>query len=316
MPARICVFGGINIDFFATTGRMPLPGQTVVGDSFLETGGGKGANQAFATARLGAQTHMIGAVGADSFGERLIADLGGVGVDTSGIVSIPDMHTGVALILLDGDKQNYIVQIPGANHSAGLGDISHSMEVLRNSDVLMLQREVSQEISLKLAREAKKHGITVVWDPAPAPSGVDDALLQLLRLADVVTPNETEAEALTGIPVVDFASAEAAAARIIEMGAQSVVITMGGQGGLLLEAGSQAPFTFQPLPVDVVDTVAAGDAFAAGLAVALAEGQSLTDSVKFGSVSGGLAVTSEGAMISMPTRDQVLRRLAEPEVRI
>ena len=316
MPARICVFGGINIDFFATTGRMPLPGQTVVGDSFLETGGGKGANQAFATARLGAQTHMIGAVGADSFGERLIADLGGVGVDTSGIVSIPDMHTGVALILLDGDKQNYIVQIPGANHSAGFGDISHSLEVLRNSDVLMLQREVSQEISLKLAREAKKHRITVVWDPAPAPSSVDDALLQLLRLADVVTPNETEAEALTGIPVVDFASAEAAAARIIEMGAQSVVITMGGQGGLLLEAGSQAPFTFQPLPVDVVDTVAAGDAFAAGLAVALAEGQSLTDSVKFGSVSGGLAVTSEGAMISMPTRDQVLRRLAEPEVRI
>ena len=316
MPARICVFGGINIDFFATTGRMPLPGQTVVGDSFLETGGGKGANQAFATARLGAETHMIGAVGADSFGERLIADLGGVGVDTSGIVSIPEMHTGVALILLDADKQNYIVQIPGANHSAGLGDITHSMEVLRNSDVLMLQREVSQEISLKLARGAKKHGITVVWDPAPAPSSLDDALLELLRLADVVTPNETEAEALTGIPVVDFVSAEAAAVQIIEIGAQSVVITMGGQGGLLLESGSDEPFTFQPLPVDIVDTVAAGDAFTAGLAVALAEGQSLTDAVKFGRVSGGLAVTSEGAMISMPTRDQVLGRLTEPEVRI
>ena len=316
MQPRICVFGGINIDFFATSNLMPRPGQTVVGDSFLQTGGGKGANQAFGTARLGAWTHMIGAVGEDVFGERLINDLNDVGVDSSGIVRVPDMHTGVAMILLDSDKQNYIVQIPGANARAGLTNIEPSLDILATCQVLMLQREVSQEISLKLAREAKKHGITVVWDPAPAPSSVDDALVQLLRLADVVTPNETEAEALTGIPVVDFASAEAAAARIIEMGAQSVVITMGGQGGLLLEAGSQAPFTFQPLPVDVVDTVAAGDAFAAGLAVALAEGQSLTDSVKFGSVSGGLAVTSEGAMISMPTRDQVERLLGESEVQI
>jgi ribokinase len=287
-----------------------------VGDSFLQTGGGKGANQAFATARLGAWTHMIGAVGEDVFGERLINDLNDVGVDSSGIVRVPDMHTGVAMILLDSDKQNYIVQIPGANARAGLTDIEPSLDILATCQVLMLQREVSQEISLKLAREAKKQGITVVWDPAPAPSSLDDALLELLRLADVVTPNETEAEALTGIPVVDFVSAEAAAVQIIEIGAQSVVITMGGQGGLLLESGSDEPFTFQPLPVDIVDTVAAGDAFTAGLAVALAEGQSLTDAVKFGRVSGGLAVTSEGAMISMPTRDQVLRRLTEPEVRI
>jgi len=287
-----------------------------VGDSFLQTGGGKGANQAFATARLGAWTHMIGAVGEDVFGERLINDLNDVGVDSSGIVRVPDMHTGVAMILLDSDKQNYIVQIPGANARAGLTDIEPSLDILATCQVLMLQREVSQEISLKLAREAKKQGITVVWDPAPAPSSLDDALLELLRLADVVTPNETEAEALTGIPVVDFASAAAAAVQIIEIGAQSVVITMGGQGGLLLESGSDEPFTFQPLPVDIVDTVAAGDAFTAGLAVALAEGQSLTDAVKFGRVSGGLAVTSEGAMISMPTRDQVLRRLTEPEARI
>ena len=316
MQPRICVFGGINIDFFATSNLMPRPGQTVVGDSFLQTGGGKGANQAFATARLGAWTHMIGAVGEDVFGERLINDLNDVGVDSSGIVRVPDMHTGVAMILLDSDKQNYIVQIPGANARAGLTDIEPSLDILATCQVLMLQREVSQEISLKLAREAKKQGITVVWDPAPAPSSLDDALLELLRLADVVTPNETEAEALTGIPVVDFASAAAAAVQIIEIGAQSVVITMGGQGGLLLESGSDEPFTFQSLPVDIVDTVAAGDAFTAGLAVALAEGQSLTDAVKFGRVSGGLAVTSEGAMISMPTRDQVLRRLTEPEVRI
>jgi len=316
MQPRICVFGGINIDFFATSNLMPRPGQTVVGDSFLQTGGGKGANQAFATARLGAWTHMIGAVGEDVFGERLINDLNDVGVDSSGIVRVPDMHTGVAMILLDSDKQNYIVQIPGANARAGLTDIEPSLDILATCQVLMLQREVSQEISLKLAREAKKQGITVVWDPAPAPSSLDDALLELLRLADVVTPNETEAEALTGIPVVDFVSAEAAAVQIIEIGAQSVVITMGGQGGLLLESGSDEPFTFQSLPVDIVDTVAAGDAFTAGLAVALAEGQSLTDAVKFGRVSGGLAVTSEGAMISMPTRDQVLRRLTEPEARI
>jgi ribokinase len=311
MPARICVFGGINIDFFATTGWMPLPGQTVVGDSFLETGGGKGANQAFAAARLGAQTHMIGAVGADSFGQRLIADLSGVGVDTSGVVIIPDMHTGVALILLDGDKQNYIVQIPGANHSAGLGDISHSLEVLRNSDVLMLQREVSQDISLLLAQEARKNEVKVIWDPAPAPQSRDDTLLELMKLADVVTPNETEAEALTGIQVTDFLSAEQAAKEISALGPRTVVITMGGQGGLVRTSNADEMFTFDPLSVDVVDTVAAGDAFAAGLAVALAEGQTLTDSVDFGRVSGGLAVTAAGAMVSMPSRDQVDQLLTE-----
>ena len=313
MSARICVFGGINIDFFATTERMPLPGQTVVGDSFLETGGGKGANQAFATARLGAQTHMIGAVGADAFGERLIADLGGVGVDTSGIVSVPDMHTGVALILLDADKQNYIVQIPGANHSAGLGDITHSLEALRNSDVLMLQREVSQDVSLQLAQEARKNDVKVIWDPAPAPQSRDETLLELMKLADVVTPNETEAEALTGIPVVDFASAEAAAVQIMKLGAQSVVVTMGAQGGLLLESDAEEVFIFSPLQVNTVDTVAAGDAFAAGLAVALAEGQTLRESVVFGRVSGGLAVTAQGAMISMPNRDQVEQQLSESQ---
>lgn len=311
MPARICVFGGINIDFFATTDRMPLPGQTVVGDSFLETGGGKGANQAFATARLGAQTHMIGAVGADSFGERLIGDLKGVGVDTSGIVSIPDMHTGVALILLDADKQNYIVQIPGANHSAGLGDISHSLEVLRNSDVLMLQREVSQDISLLLAQEARENDVKIIWDPAPAPQSRDDTLLELMKLADVVTPNETEAEALTGIQVTDFLSAEQAAKEISALGPRTVVITMGGQGGLVRTSNADEMFTFDPLSVDVVDTVAAGDAFAAGLAVALGEGRPLTESVQFGRVSGGLAVTAAGAMVSMPNRGRVDQWLAE-----
>ena len=309
MPARICVFGGINIDFFATTGRMPNPGQTVVGDSFLETGGGKGANQAFATARLGAQTHMIGAVGADSFGERLIGDLKGVGVDTSGIVSIPDMHTGVALILLDADKQNYIVQIPGANHSAGLGDISYSLDVLRNSDVLMLQREVSQEVSLLLAEEARKNDVKVIWDPAPAPQSRDETLLELMKLADVVTPNETEAEALTGIEVTDFSSAEQAAKEISTLGPHAVIITMGGQGGLVFTKDEM--FTFDPLSVDVVDTVAAGDAFAAGLAVALGEGRPLTESVQFGRVSGGLAVTAAGAMVSMPNRGRVDQWLAE-----
>ena len=175
----------------------------------------------------------------------------------------------------------------------------------------MLQREVSQEISLKLAREAKNHGITVVWDPAPAPSSIDDVLLELLKLADVVTPNETEAEALTGIPVVDFASAEAAAAQMMKLGAQSVVVTMGAQGGLLLESDAEEVFIFSPLQVNTVDTVAAGDAFAAGLAVALSEGQTLRESVVFGRVSGGLAVTAKGAMISMPDRDQVEQRLSE-----
>ena len=309
MSARICVFGGINIDFFATTERMPLPGQTVVGDSFLETGGGKGANQAFATARLGAQTHMIGAVGADSFGDRLIADLGGVGVDTSGIVSIPDMHTGVALILLDADKQNYIVQIPGANHSAGLGDISHSMEALRNSDVLMLQREVSQDISLLLAQEARKNDVKVIWDPAPAPQSRDDTLLELMKLADVVTPNETEAEALTSIKVIDFSSAELAAKEISLLGPRAVVITMGGQGGLVFTKDEM--FTFEPLDVETVDTVAAGDAFAAGLSVAIGERQTIRESVEFGRVCGGLAVTAAGAMVSMPNRHQVDRLLDE-----
>ena len=221
--------------------------------------------------------------------------------------SLTKISEKIDMAFIDADKQNYIVQIPGANHSAGLGDISHSLEVLRNSDVLMLQREVSQDVSLLLAEEAWKNDVKVIWDPAPAPQSRDSTLLELMKLADVVTPNETEAEALTGIEVTDFSSAEHAAREISALGPQAVIITMGGQGGLVLTNNDM--FTFEPLDVETVDTVAAGDAFAAGLSVAIGEGQSIRESVEFGRVSGGLAVTAEGAMISMPTREQVLEQI-------
>ena len=305
----IVALGGINMDMSATAERMPAPGETVFGESFRVSPGGKGANQAVAAARLGAEVRMIGRVGDDDFGRALTANLRREGIDASGVATDPDNPSGVAMILLDAQKQNRIVAAYGANLAADSAQIAAAQAALDGADALLLQLETPLEVALAAARAARDRGALVVWDPAPAIQMGADAY----RLCDVLTPNQTEAETLTGVRTSDRAAARAAARRLVQDGAPAVVVTL-GEGGAHCETREWSAF-IPPFAVPTLDTVAAGDAFAAALGVALAEGREMADAVRYASAAGALAVTRRGAQDAMPTRREVdaLFRTAPPD---
>ena len=296
----VVVLGGINMDLVATASRMPEPGETVFGQSFGTAPGGKGANQAVAAARLGADVRMVGRVGNDQFGPILLDGMRSEGIDVSRVAIDPDNPSGIAMILLDAQTQNYIVAVYGANMACDDRQVSAARNALIGADVLLLQLETPLNVALESAKSAKEMGVTVVWDPAPALEMGQDAY----ALCDVLTPNQVEAEFLTGIPVTDVASAAQAAETLVSQGAPAVVAKL-GEGGAFYATPVDRGFV-PPFAVEAVDSVAAGDAFAAGLGVALAEGRTLPDAVRFGSAAGALAVTSRGAQQAMPFRRDVI----------
>ena len=300
----IVVLGGINMDLVATSARMPEVGETVFGRSFHTAPGGKGANQAVAAARLGAEVRMVGRVGDDQFGPTLLEGMRAEGIDVSGVSVDPVNPSGVALILLDDQAQNIIVAVYGANMACDEQEDLSVRGALKGADVLLLQLEVPLPVAIRAAALAKEMGVIVVWDPAPALDMGRDAY----GLCDVLTPNQVEAEFLTGIAVTDPDSAERAAKALVDQGAPAAVAKL-GEGGAVFAAGDESGFV-PAFDVNAVDSVAAGDAFAAGLGVALAEGQPLTDAVMFGSAVGALAVTKSGAQEAMPFRHEVDALLA------
>ena len=296
---RIVVLGGINMDVVANVQRMPEAGETVHGDRFFMTGGGKGANQAVAAARLGAEVRMVGRVGDDDFGSTLLDALRSEGIDVSGVAPDPSNGTGVAVIMVDASGQNCIAEIYGANRASDETQLDAVKKAMEGADALLLQLETPPEVSLEAARYARNNGVRVIWDPAPAAEMPADGF----SAADFLTPNETEAEALTGIRVEDANSARDAAEALIAKGVGAAVITLGERGVYAVTENER--YFVPPFEVDVVDSVAAGDAFAAGLAVAISEGFSFEDALKFGAASGGLAVTKPGARDAMPSREEV-----------
>ena len=296
---RIVVLGGINMDVVANVQRMPEAGETVHGDRFFMTGGGKGANQAVAAARLGAEVRMVGRVGDDDFGSTLLDALRSERIDVSGVAPDPSNGTGVAVIMVDASGQNCIAEIYGANRASDETQLDAVKKAMEGADALLLQLETPPEVSLEAARYARNNGVRVIWDPAPAAEMPADGF----SVADFLTPNETEAEALTGIRVEDANSARDAAEALIAKGVGAAVITLGERGVYAVTENER--YFVPPFEVDVVDSVAAGDAFAAGLAVAISEGFSFEDALKFGAASGGLAVTKPGARDAMPSREEV-----------
>ena len=300
----IVVLGGINMDLVATSARMPEVGETVFGRSFHTAPGGKGANQAVAAARLGAEVRMVGRVGDDQFGPMLLEEMRSEGIDVSGVSVDPVNPSGVALILLDDQAQNIIVAVYGANMACDEQEVLSVRDALKGADVLLLQLEVPLPVALRAAGLARELGVTVVWDPAPALDMGQDAY----RLCDVLTPNQVEAEFLTGIAVTDPDSAERAAKALVDQGAPAAVAKL-GEGGAFFSTADGSGFV-PAFDVNAVDSVAAGDAFAAGLGVALAEGQPFPDAVMFGSAVGALAVTKSGAQEAMPFRHEVDALLA------
>ncbi|HIF43700.1 MAG TPA: ribokinase [Dehalococcoidia bacterium] len=298
-PTNIIVLGGINMDLVTFAPRFPRPGETVVGNSFLTYAGGKGANQAVAVSRMGARSAMVGRVGGDIFGPQLLDGLTTAGVDITGVGINPNEMSGIAVIGIDETAQNCITQILGANDTCGPAEAAEVKHRLPSAAALLLQLEVSIDLSLEVAREAKTLGVMVMLDPGP----VRPVPKELLNLCDVITPNETEAQALVNFPVTGPESAAEAALVLLDMGIGTVVVKLGAQGAYF--ANSSIGGLVLPFDVAAMDSVAAGDAFNGALAVSLTEGKDLREAVTIACAAGALSVTKTGAQDSMPERELV-----------
>lgn len=301
MGVKVVVVGSANVDMVAFVPKFPAPGETVLGTRFEMACGGKGANQAVACARLGAETWFVGRVGTDAFGDMLLQSFKEAGVHTDFIRRNTETPSGVALIFVDETGQNEIVVAPGANGRVSEEDIESAGSVWENAKALLVQFEIPLSTVGRAIGEASRHGATVVVNPAPAPK--EKLPEEWFGLVDVWTPNEREIEGLTGVSVTDIASAELAAKALLDKGAKAVVLTLGSNGSLV--ATLEFVKHFPAFPVQAVDATAAGDAFAAALTVRLAEGAPLEEAVVFANAAGALACTKVGAQPSMPTREEV-----------
>jgi ribokinase len=305
---RIVVVGSVNTDMVVKGKRLPGPGETVSGGSFLMAGGGKGANQAVAAARLGAEVTLIAKVGRDMLGDQAIENFGREDIRTDCILRSPDDHTGVALILVDDAGENLISVASGANHALTPEEIDRQAERIRKADMLVLQLETPLDTVFRAAKIAAEAGVPVILNPAPATPLPE----KLLACVTYLTPNETETELLTGIAVRDEDSAREAAERLLAAGTRHVIITLGAKGAQMTD--STGTLLIPSTSVDAVDTTAAGDAFNGGLAWALARGMALEKAVRQACLVGALSATRLGAQPSLPTKDE-LDRFVQSDVR-
>ncbi len=293
----VLVFGSINMDLVARTPRLPLVGETIIGQKFETIPGGKGANQAVAVARLGLPVAMIGRVGDDAFGQQLIQTLSNEGVRCDRISTSIGQSSGVAVIEVDDRGDNRIIVIPGANYCVDETDIAQLNSTISAAKMVLLQLEIPMTAVVAAAKIASKAGVSVILDPAPAQQTLPD---ELLEHTSILTPNQLEASQLVGFSVETLTDAEKAARTLLQKGVKLVVVKLGAQGSLCVTADD---VIYTPcFPVNVVDTVAAGDAFNGGLAVALTEGRSLRNSLRWATAVAALAVSRQGAQSAMPTQ--------------
>jgi ribokinase len=302
---HVVVVGGVNTDYLVKGERLPGRGETLEGEVFQEAPGGKGANQAVAVARLGCQVALIARIGADERGGRILDQLANEGVDVTYTHRRDEAPTGVALIMVDHSGEKQILTAPGANRQLTEADVRGAKKTIVASKVLLVQLEVplpAVRLALRLARAA---GVRTVLDPAPAvPLAAD-----MLKLVDVIRPNASEAETLTGVPVQDRASAAQAARVLLSSGVGAAVVQAGDAGDLLVTPNEEH---FLPrISVESVDATGAGDAFAAALAVGLAEHRPLIEAAAMGSAAAALATTKLGAQAGLPRREEVLRLVGQ-----
>jgi ribokinase len=296
---HICVVGSSNIDLTFRTPRLPRPGETIGGSQFHLGFGGKGANQAVMAARLGARVTMVGRVGSDIFGEQVLRNYREQGVDTTHVGTDPQRPTGTAAIVVDDQAQNAIIVVPGANLGLTPDDVRRAADAIRSADVLLCQLEVPVGTTREAFRVARTAGVRTILNPAPAVPLADE----LLQLADLCVPNETEAELLTGVPVPDLSGAGEAARRLLRRGPRTLILTLGAQGALLVDERSSEHFP--AVPVQAVDSAGAGDVFIGSLAVAWAEGKSLSKAVRRANAVAALSVTRLGTQAAFPSRAEV-----------
>ncbi|MBW5449096.1 ribokinase [Cohnella sp. CFH 77786] len=294
MSAEIVVVGSLNMDMVVSLDRRPERGETVLGSDFFMNAGGKGANQAVAARKLGATVAMIGKVGSDVFADQLLAGLESTGVDCSQIEKVPGAATGVAFVTLDPEGDNSIVVAPGANRLLKPEDIRAREEIIRQAKVLMVQLEVPLETVKEAIVIAKRHGVLVLLDPAPA----QPLPAELLGMVDYIVPNEKEIVQLTGVRVTDQVTAKIAAVELLRKGVSTVFAKLGEKGVVVV--GANRTFFVEPYEVEAVDSTAAGDAFAGAVGTAIAGGKDVWSAAKFASAIGAITVTRKGAQASMP----------------
>ena len=302
----ILVVGSVNMDLVVRTPHMPAPGETVLGEGFVTSPGGKGANQAVAVARLGGACRMIARVGQDAFGQSLLANLKADGVDCADVIPTTDAPSGVAMILVDSRGENSIVVASGANFRLTPDDLFSRAEAFEQAAVVVLQLELPLPTVRAAIQMARRHGCKIVLDPAPAQRNLPPELFQV----DVFSPNVSEAELLTGRKAIEERVDKQVASDLIARGAGAAVLKLGSRGSMVVTADSHF-YTVPPYRVQVEDTTAAGDAFTAALAVAVGRGERLHEAARFANAAGALACTKLGAQLAMPTADEVRLLMAD-----
>ncbi|AXU97949.1 MAG TPA: ribokinase [Erwinia persicina] len=304
---KLAVLGSINADHILNLTHFPRPGETVIGKQYQVAFGGKGANQAVAAGRSGADIAFIACVGDDDTGERIRQQLMNDRIDISPIEAVPGESTGVALIFVNGDGENTIGIHAGANAALTPVRVEQHQQVIADASALLMQLESPLESVLSAARIAHQHQTQVILNPAPATALSDE----LLSLVDMITPNETEAQILTGVAVNSDEDAARAAAVLHDKGIRTVLITLGSRGVWLSEQGKG-----QRIPgfrVEAVDTIAAGDTFNGALITALLEQRPMAEAVRFAHAAAAIAVTRHGAQPSVPWREEIDRFLQQQE---
>ena len=295
---KICVIGSLNMDLVVKVDTMPKGGQTLIGSDFKEVPGGKGANQAVAMARLGGNVNMIGKVGNDGFGQTLINELKNDNVDTS-FINIEEGSTGVAMITVDKNAENSIVVAPGANFKVDSNYIDKNKKAIEQSDIVVLQLETPIDTiryALKKSKELNKY---TILNPAPAVKLEDDIIANV----DLLTPNESELEILSGIEIKNEDDIKKAAKYMIDKGVKELIVTLGSKGSLYIN--KEEMMFRKSYKVNAIDTTAAGDSYTGALAVAFANNNNIEDAMDFASKVGALTVTKEGAQSSLPTLEDV-----------
>jgi len=300
---RIVVVGSYNVGFTCKTARMPVWGETLLGNGFSVSDGGKGSNQAVAAARLGGEVSFVGYVGEDAYGRASVAMLEREGVRAEDVLFSESAKTGVGFVFLNEHGDNCIIVDPGANHLLSPIDLQAKRSVIEQADIIVFQLENRVETILEGMRIGKKAGKTVILNPAPAKPDLDE----LLAEATIVTPNESELLILNGMEPSNSLTAEACkklAGRLLAKGPEVVIVTRGEQGALLVTKDGIVE-SFPAPKVEAVDTTGAGDSFTGAIAVALAEGKDLRDAVHFACHVGAFCVTKEEVIPALPTREQI-----------
>lgn len=296
---KILVIGSLNVDMVVHVDHIPVVGETILADTNAElVPGGKGANQAFAVGKLGGDVTMFGAVGDDSYAEIEKQSLSSANVDISNLLVKEGINTGLAWITVNAAGNNSIVVLQGANKALSVQDIEAHEDLIKNTDIVVLQLEIPIDIIIYAAKCAKKHGKMVILDPAPVPKHFPQELFQYI---DIIKPNETEFAQILGEPVTDYVSAS----NILRQKGVPVVIVTLGPHGLFINSTETGTVNIDASPAEVVDTTAAGDTFTAALAVQLSAGKSLLEAVKYANKASSIVVSRKGAQSSIPSAEEV-----------